>query len=104
MKRFIITMLFTLGAGTAMPSLALTLADHIGELAAPDAAARTLEVSPDTRHLNVNSGDVVRLEFNGETRTWRFNGIDAVINLRQIIPGAPDVNVYVARANNRYAP
>ena len=73
-------------------------------MAAADAAARTLEVSPDTRYLNVNSGQIVNLQFNGQTTAWNFNGIDPVINLSAIIPGAPQVNVYVARANNRYAP
>ncbi len=104
MKRLVVTALFALGAGAAAPASALNLGDHIGEVAGAHAAARTLEVSGDTRYLNVNAGEIVNLRFNGETRTWHFNGIDPVIDLSAIMPGAPRVDVYVARANNRYAP
>jgi Heavy-metal resistance protein CzcE len=104
MKRIIVTMLFALGAGAAPSAFPLTLADHIGEVTGQDVAARTLDVSRHTRYLNVNSGEIVNLRFNGQARTWHFNGIDPVIDLSAIMPGAPQVNVYVARANNRYAP
>ena len=104
MKRFIIASLFSLAASAMASSFALTLADHIGEAASLQAAGRTLEVGPGTRYLNVRSGEIVNLQFNGTTTTWAFNGIDPVVKLNRIIPGAPDANVYVARANDRYAP
>ncbi len=104
MKRFVIASVFSLAAGAVAPSYALTLADHIGEGASAQAAGRTLEVGPGTRYLNVRSGEVVNLQFNGTTTTWAFSGIDPVVTLNRIIPEAPEVNVYVDRANNRYAP
>jgi hypothetical protein len=104
MKRFIIATVFTVAAGAATPSFSLSLADHIGEEAATGSARRTVEVADDTRYLNVSAGEIVNLQFNGQSTTWHFTGIDPVIDLSQIIPGAPPVNVYVARANNRYAP
>ena len=104
MKRLIIASLFSLAAIAVAPSFALTLVDHIGGVASHQAAGRTLNVGPGTRHLNVRSGEIVNLQFDGTTTTWAFNGIDQVVKLNRIIPGAPDINVYVAGANNRYAP
>jgi hypothetical protein len=104
MKRFILASVFSFAASAVAPSFALTLADHIGEAASPQVAGRTLEVGPGTRYLNVRSGETVNLQFNGTTTGWAFTGIDPMVTLNRIIPGAPEVNVYVDRANNRYAP
>jgi hypothetical protein len=102
MKRFIVCTLFALGAAAATPSFALTRADHIGEPASPQSADRTVLVSSYTRSLNVRAGEVVNLQWNGQTATWDFDGIDPVVKLSDILPGAPDVNVYVALANDYY--
>jgi hypothetical protein len=104
MKRLIISALLAFGAAAATPSFALTNADHIGQLGNPESADRTLQVPANTHSLNVNSGETVNLQMQGQQVTWDFDGIDQVVKLRDIAPGAPDVNVYVALANNHYAP
>jgi hypothetical protein len=104
MKRLIISALFALGATAAMPSFALTQADHIGQPGSPEYADRTIPVSSDTRSINVNSGETVNLDVQGKQIPWDFDGVDSVVKLRDLVPGAPDANVYVAQANNHFAP
>jgi hypothetical protein len=43
------------------------------------------------------------LDVNGQTTTWKFDGLKAVVSLRDIIPGAPNANVHVT-PSDRYAP
>jgi hypothetical protein len=97
MKRLVIAGLVALAAASAPCAFALSNADHIGGPASPQAGWRTVRILPDTRHVNINWGETVHLEFDGKATTWSFTGVDTVIKLRRIIPGAPDVEIYVAR-------
>ena len=48
----------------------------------------------------------VNLDINGKLVTWRFNGVQEVISLSEMIEGAPDIKVYVLqteRFENRTA-
>jgi Heavy-metal resistance protein CzcE len=98
MKQLFIAALLAAGAAAATPSFALTKADEIGEPGSPAAADRTLQVTPSTRYLNVQSGETVHLDVNGRRVTWSFAGRSGVVKLQDIVPGAPDVAIYVAPA------
>jgi hypothetical protein len=102
MKRIIIAALLATGALTAAaPSFALTKADLVGERGAPEIATRTIQVTPGTRYINVDPNETVNLNVNGQVTTWRFDGVDdSVVNLQDIVPGAPSVQVYVAPASH----
>jgi hypothetical protein len=96
MKQLVIAALLAAGAAAATPSFALTKADEIGEPGTRANADRTLHVTADTRYLNVQSGETVNLDVNGQRTTWHFDGLGWVVKLQDIVPGAPNVDVYVA--------
>jgi hypothetical protein len=100
MKQIAITVLLAGGVAVATPSFALTKADEIGEPGTPAMADRTLHVTADTRSLNVKSGETVNLDVNGRRLTWNFDGLGRVVSLRDIVPGAPDVKIYVSEPND----
>jgi|SRR3954471_10901611 hypothetical protein len=77
-------------------AFALTRSDRIGEPAAVASADRTVSVAPDTRHVDVQQGETVNLDVNGGYVAWHFDGVDPIVNLDEIVPGAPNVDVYVA--------
>lgn len=93
MKRTLLATLIAAGAVVATPSFALTQADRAGQAA--DHGLRTIKVTPDTRKINVDYNETVTFDVAGQTQSWTFNGTDPVVRLRQIVPGAPDVPVYV---------
>jgi Heavy-metal resistance protein CzcE len=99
MKQLVIAGLLAGGVAAATPSFALTRADVIGEPGHPATADRTLRVTPDTRYLNVERGETVNLDVNGQRLTWQFDGLGSVLNLSDIARGAPDVAVYVSEPN-----
>src|SRR6266850_3609579 len=104
MKRTIIAAaLLATGVLTAAPSFALTQADGIGEPGVPNNFTRTIHVTLQTRSINVYDYETVNLEFNGKTTTWQFDGTRQVLNLQDIVPGAPSINVYV-EPSDRFAP
>jgi hypothetical protein len=103
MKRIISAALLAAGVLTAAPSFALTQADRIGEPGVASNVTRTIHVTPETRSINVYDYETVNLEVNGKTTTWQFDGTRPVLNLQDIIPGAPSINVYV-QPSDRYAP
>jgi hypothetical protein len=96
MKQLLIAALFAAGTAAATTSFALTKADEIGVPGNPAAAVRTLEVTANTRYLNVESGETVTLDVDGRRVTWSFAGLRGVVSLQDIVPGAPDVAIYVA--------
>jgi hypothetical protein len=104
MKRTIIAAaLLATGVLTAAPSYALTPGDLIGEAGVPDSFTRTIHVTPGTRAINVDESETVNLDVNGQTTTWKFDGVKPVVNLQDIVPGAPSVNVYI-EPSDRFAP
>jgi hypothetical protein len=104
MKRTIIAAaLLATGILSAAPSYALTKGDLIGEPGASDSFNRTIHVTPGTRSINVDEAETVNLDINGQTTTWKFDGVKPVVNLQEIVPGAPSVNVYV-EPSDRFEP
>ncbi len=95
--------LLATGTLAAAPSCALTRGDLIGEPGMSGSLTRTIHVTPDTRYINVLYSETVNLDVNGQTTTWKFDGVKAVVNLQDIVPGAPNANVYVT-PSDRYAP
>jgi heavy-metal resistance protein CzcE len=78
---------------------AMTNADYYGEAANAAAAVRTIVVGPNTRWVNVDQGEIVKIVANGQEFTWDFDGTLPTLNLKQIAPqGAvvKDVTVYIA--------
>jgi len=72
-----------------------------GSSAAPSSALRTVVITPETRHVNVDGGEIVRFVANGKEFTWDFKIAPTVasIALDQVAPaGMLDhkVRAYVA--------
>jgi hypothetical protein len=68
---------------------------------APDAAAeQTIRITPDTRYVNVEGGQIVKFEVGSKTFTWNFDGMDTTtFDLSQVAPPAVldhGVTVYMA--------
>ena len=95
MKQTLIAALFVAGVAGTSQSFALTKGDWVGEPGNPAFADRTLEVTSSTRYLNVVQGETVTLDVNGQPVTWDFDGLAGQVNLRDIAPGAPSVQIYV---------
>lgn len=47
-----------------------------GHVAAPSAASRTVTVTPDTRSVTVEQGDIVRFDIDGASLVWHFDTLD----------------------------
>lgn len=95
MKRTIAAALLGAGILAAAPSFALTQGDLIGEPGVANNMTRTIHVTPQTPYVNVTDYETVNLDVNGQTTTWKFDGFKPVLNLQEIIPGAPAINVYL---------
>jgi hypothetical protein len=48
--------------------------DLLGEPAPATAAQRTIAITPDTRYVNVQGGEVVRFDVGGHSFAWSFDG------------------------------
>lgn len=62
--------------------------DLVGMSVPVHAATHTITITPDTRHVNVVGGDVVRFESGGRVFAWDFNvsPIVSVFALNQVAP------------------
>lgn len=79
----VLSLVAALGAALGAPPTSL-----LGEPAPASAATRTIVIKPDTRSVNVTSGDVVTFVAGERQFTWNFDsavGI-ATIDLNQIAP------------------
>src|SRR4051794_25215068 len=104
MKRTVVAAaLLATGVLAAAPSYALTRGDLIGESGSSDSLTRTIHVTPNTRSINVEEAETVNLDVNGQATTWKFDGIKPLVNLQDIVPGAPRVNVFV-EPSDRFEP
>jgi hypothetical protein len=77
----------------------MTIADYYGEATNPAAAVRTIVVGPNTRSVNVDQGEIVKIVANGLEFAWHFDGTLPTFKLKQIAPQgaiAQDVSVYIA--------
>jgi hypothetical protein len=48
--------------------------DLLGDPAPIAAAARTIAITPDTKYVNVQGGEVVRFDVGGHSFAWSFDG------------------------------
>lgn len=71
--------------------------DLLGDPAPPTAATRTVEITPDTRYVNVEGGDTVQFLVGDKTFTWHFDVARTIssFNLQQIAPDLLDHSVMV---------
>jgi membrane protease subunit (stomatin/prohibitin family) len=86
-------------SAASLSAVAMTNADRYGEAASPVAADRTIVISPNTRFVNVNHGEVVKFVSNGQEFAWDFDGLPQSFDLKQVAPQgalAQNVKVYIA--------
>ncbi len=86
------------GCATPFPEQPLSL---LGIAAPPEAAIKTIFLTPETVHVNVTGGEVVRFVSGNKSFAWSFDGPLQVSNfdLRRVAPpGALDhpVIAYIA--------
>ncbi|WP_395400941.1 CzcE family metal-binding protein [Pseudoduganella sp. UC29_106] len=72
-----------------------------GSAARTPEATRTVVITPWTKYVNVDQGDVVTFQIDGNAFTWQFDTLrpDTSFNLSAIVPAgfnARGVRVYVA--------
>ena len=71
----------------------------LGDPASPASANRTIAIHPDTRHVNVTGGEVVKFTVGDKSFAWNFNGHPSSFDLNAVAPpGVMDhrVKAYVA--------
>jgi hypothetical protein len=96
MKRIALAALLAAGVLTSAPSFArLSHADLVGEAVSPGSSFRTIRVTPKTRAISVELYETVNLDIGGKVVAWRFDGVQEVISLPDMIEGAPNIRVYV---------
>ena len=94
------TLIAAMSAGSAF---ALSASDLVGEQASNATPERTIRLDNGARYINVNYGEIVRIEQGGKTFAWDFDGKAANFKLSQIAPqsfAAADVTVYVNQAED----
>lgn len=101
MKSFVPAVLAATLSLAALPSLAEIPRRLLGDLAPPEAAERTITITPGTRYVNVEGGEIVRFEAGGTSFAWNFDAGENVMafDLNQVAPlgmlGRP-VIVYIS--------
>ncbi|RJG03327.1 CzcE family metal-binding protein [Noviherbaspirillum sedimenti] len=62
--------------------------DLLGERAPEAAAQRTVVITPATRHVRVEGGEIVKFVVGDRAFTWQFNGppTTEVVKLNRIVP------------------
>jgi hypothetical protein len=67
-----------LAVALTLPALSSTAAqprlDLLGDPAPTTAAGRTIAITPDTRYVNVEGGEVVKFDVGGQSFAWSFDG------------------------------
>jgi hypothetical protein len=73
---------------SALSSMAATPVSLLGETAPATAANRTITITPDTKYVNVQGGQIVKFDVGGQTFTWDFDGPDSVwsFDLNRVTP------------------
>lgn len=72
----------------------------LGDAASNTAAERSIVIGPETRHINVTGGEIVRFDVGIKSFTWHFDGAINVtrFSLQQVAPAGMldhDVIAYV---------
>jgi hypothetical protein len=92
-------------SAASLSAFALTTGDLYGEPAASGYEAdRTIVVTPQTKFINVNHGEIVNLKIGDREVAWNFDGMTRPFDLSKIAPeGSLDhkVDVYVATEMQR---
>jgi photosystem II stability/assembly factor-like uncharacterized protein len=76
----------------ALPALSSMAAETPRELLgdpAPDASAeRTVSITPETKYVNVQGGQIVKFDVGGKTFTWDFDTAETVMSfdLNRVAP------------------
>lgn len=86
-------------SAASLSAFALSDADRYGQAASPTSATRTIVVGPNTRYVNVQRGEIVKLVVNGQELVWHFVGTYSSFKLSAIdsrIAAAQNVSVHVA--------
>jgi hypothetical protein len=83
-------------------------ADLLGQPAPVTAAQRTIVITPDTRSVRIEGGEVVKFVIGNRAFAWNFNGPTAVevLALQRIAPAGAldhDVTAYID-PDPRYGP
>jgi hypothetical protein len=85
----------------ALSAMAATNTKLLGEAQPASAASRVIKITPDTKYVNVQGGEIINFDIAGKTFAWNFDGADSSIQLNQIAPqGLLDHLVYVDVAPN----
>jgi hypothetical protein len=72
-----------------LPSMAaMQRLDLLGDPAPPTAAGRTIVITPNTRFVNVQGGEVVRFDVGGKSFAWSFDGsvVVTAFDLARVAP------------------
>jgi hypothetical protein len=91
-------------SAASLSAFALTPGDLYGEPAASDYVSRTIVVTPQTKYINVNHGEIVNLKIGDRDIAWNFDGLTRPFDLSKIAPeGSLDhkVEVYVENEMQR---
>jgi hypothetical protein len=72
----------------ALPSMAEIPLKLLGDPAPPTAAQRAITITPGTRYVNVEGGEIVRFDVGGKTFAWNFDtaGTVQAFDLRRVAP------------------
>jgi hypothetical protein len=84
-------------------SFALSPSDLRGEPARDMVVERTINVTGDSRWVNVKYGEVVRIQRDGQAFAWDFDGLAPSVQLSEIAPqgfNAANIVVYVNQSEN----
>jgi hypothetical protein len=90
-------------SAASLSANALTTGDLYGEPASGSYADRTIQVTPQTKFINVTRGEVVKIKAGTREFSWEFDGLAKPFELSKIAPeGMLDhnVRVYVATSVN----
>jgi hypothetical protein len=93
-----------LAMALSLPVLSATAAtntDLLGESVPAAAADQTIRITPDTKYVNVEGGQIVKFEVGSKTFAWSFDGPVAAFDLSQVAPPSVlDHSVMVYQAPN----
>lgn len=72
----------------ALPALAEIPLNLLGDPAPPAAATRTITITPGTKYVNVEEGEIVKFEAGGKSFAWNFDTAENVMSfdLNRVAP------------------
>ncbi|HEV2610760.1 MAG TPA: CzcE family metal-binding protein [Noviherbaspirillum sp.] len=88
-RRALVPVLLGMGISALQTPYAQRSYVHLyGDPAPAATAEKTIEIRPDTRHVNVVGGDIVQFVIDGKSFTWRFNVARTVsaFDLKEVAP------------------